>query len=130
MSEPQRAFSAKIQPIETAINPQRRGEPSWSSRQVAQPLNLAISLHDRYAVARLERPDEDPSPNPCYLARDVQHVGAAVGKIDIGVPALEKKRPVTRRHPAIGVPGGVADDIRLGLDDAAAGDAFGYLPHQ
>ena len=25
---------------------------------------------------------------------------------------------------------GVADDIRLGLDDAAAGDAFGCLPHQ
>jgi hypothetical protein len=28
------------------------------------------------------------------------------------------------------VPRGVADDIRLGLDDPAAGDAFGHLPHQ
>jgi hypothetical protein len=50
------------------INPQCRGEPSWSSRQVAQPLDLTISLHDRDAVARLKRPDEDPSPNPRYLA--------------------------------------------------------------
>jgi hypothetical protein len=31
---------------------------------------------------------------------------------------------------AVGVSRGVADDIRLGLDDAAAGDAFGHLPHQ
>ena len=46
------------------------------------------------------------------------------------MPALEKERPITRRHPAIGVPGGVAGDICLGLDDAAADDAFGYLPHQ
>ena len=41
-SEPQRAFSAKIEPIEPTINPQRRGEPSWSSRQVAQALDAAI----------------------------------------------------------------------------------------
>jgi len=45
------------------------------------------------------------------------------------MPALEKERPITRRHPAIGVPRGVADDISLGLDDAAAGDLFGHLPH-
>jgi hypothetical protein len=30
----------------------------------------------------------------------------------------------------VGVPRGVADDIRLGLYDAAAGDASGNLPHQ
>jgi ABC-type sulfate transport system substrate-binding protein len=41
-SEPQRALSAKIEPIETTINPQRRGESSWSSRQVAQALDAAI----------------------------------------------------------------------------------------
>ena len=66
--EPKRAFLAKIKPIQPAINPQRRGEPSWPSRQVAQRLDLTILLHDRDAVARLERPDEDPSPNPRYLA--------------------------------------------------------------
>ena len=46
------------------------------------------------------------------------------------MPALEKERPITRRHPAVGMPRGVADDIRLGLDDAAAGHTFGHLPHQ
>ena len=46
------------------------------------------------------------------------------------MPALEKERPITRRHAAVGVPRGVTDNIRLGLDDAAAGDAFGLLPHQ
>ena len=43
---------------------------------------------------------------------------------------LEKERPITRRHPAVGVPRGVADDIGLGLDYAAAGNALGRLPHQ
>ena len=28
------------------------------------------------------------------------------------------------------MPGGVADDIRLGLNNTAAGDAFGQFPHQ
>jgi len=46
------------------------------------------------------------------------------------MPALEKERPITRRHPAVGMPRGVTDDIRLGLDNAAAGDASGHLPHE
>jgi hypothetical protein len=91
---------------------------------------LTISLHDRDAVARLERPDEDPSPNPRCLARDVQHVCGAIDEVYVAMPTLEKERTITRGHPAVGMPRGVADDIRLGLDDAAAGDAFGHLPHQ
>ena len=46
------------------------------------------------------------------------------------MPALEKERPITRRHPTVGVPRGVADDIRFSFDNTAAGDAFGHLPHQ
>src|SRR6516225_341479 len=37
---------------------------------------------------------------------------------------------IARRHSPVGVPGCVADDIGLGLDDAAAGDAFGQFAHQ
>ena len=46
------------------------------------------------------------------------------------MPALEKERPITRRHPAIGVPRGVADDIRFSFDNTAAGHALSRLPHQ
>ncbi len=46
------------------------------------------------------------------------------------MPALEKERPITRRHPAVGVARGVADDIRLGLDDTAAGQTLSRFPHQ
>ena len=46
------------------------------------------------------------------------------------MPPLEKERAVTPSHPAVGVPGGIAHDIRLGLDDTTAGDTFGQLPHQ
>src|SRR5271166_2904049 len=126
----QGAFSAKIEPIEPTINPQRRGEPSWSSRQVAQALDAAILPHDRDAFERLERPDQDAGSDPGHLARDIQHVSAAVGEINIGVPPLEKQRTITPSHPPVGMPGGVADDIRLGLNDTTAGDAFGHLPHQ
>src|SRR5262245_25658472 len=50
--------------------------------------------------------------------------------MDIGMPTLEKQRAIARRLPAIGMPSGITDDIRLGLDDTAAGDAFSHLPHQ
>src|ERR1700732_2820021 len=43
---------------------------------------------------------------------------------------LEKQRTITPSYPPVGVPGGVADDIRLGLNNSTAGDAFGQLPHQ
>jgi hypothetical protein len=46
------------------------------------------------------------------------------------VPALEKERSISRRHPAVGVPGGVADDIGFSFDDTSADDAFSRLPHQ
>src|SRR5436190_13120901 len=43
---------------------------------------------------------------------------------------LEKQRTITPSYPPVGVPGGVADDIRLGLNNTTAGDALGQLPHQ
>ena len=46
------------------------------------------------------------------------------------MPTLEKQRTITPSHPPVGVPGGVADDIRLGLNNTTAGDAFRQLPHQ
>jgi hypothetical protein len=46
------------------------------------------------------------------------------------MPALEKQRVITPSHPPVCVPGGVADDIGLGLNNTTAGDAFGQLPHQ
>ncbi len=33
-------------------------------------------------------------------------------------------------HPPVGVPGSVADDIRLGLNNTTAGNAIRQLPHQ
>ena len=44
--------------------------------------------------------------------------------------ALEKQRAIARRHPYVGVACGVADDIGLGLHNAAAGHAFRQLAHQ
>jgi len=43
---------------------------------------------------------------------------------------LEEERLIALRHPVTGVPRHVADDIRLGLDDAAAGHACSHPPHQ
>jgi len=130
VSEPQRTFAAKIDCIEATINPQRRGESSWSSRQVTQALDAAISPHDRDAFEWFERPDQDAGSDPGHLARDIQHVRGAVGEINIGVPRFEKQRTITPSHPPVGVPGGVADDISLGLNNTTAGDAFRQLPHQ
>src|SRR3954451_18094785 len=37
---------------------------------------------------------------------------------------------ITLRHPPVGMPRGVADDIRLSLNNSTAGEAFRQLPHQ
>jgi hypothetical protein len=50
------------------IDSQRRGEPSWSSRQVAQALDAAVQPQDQHAFERLERPDQDARSNPGRLA--------------------------------------------------------------
>ena len=128
-SEPERAFPAKVEAIQRAVDPQGGGEPPGSARQIAEALDAAPLPHDRNAVQRLQRPDQDTGADARRLARHVQHEGGAVGQVDIGVAALEKQRAVARGHPAIGVPGGVAHDIGLGLDDAPAGDAFRQRPH-
>jgi hypothetical protein len=68
------SLPAKIKPIERTINPQRRGEPSRSSGQVAQALNPAIAPHDGDSFERLERPDQDARSNSRSLTGDIQHV--------------------------------------------------------
>jgi len=40
--QPQRAFAAKIEPIEPTIDLQRRGEPSRSARQILQAVDSSI----------------------------------------------------------------------------------------
>ena len=46
------------------------------------------------------------------------------------MPTLEKQRTIALSFPPVGVPGRVAHDIRLGLNNATSGDAFRQLPHQ
>ena len=71
---------------------------------------------------RLQRPDQDTGSHAHGLAGNVQHVRCAIGEIDIGVAAREKERVGPGRLAAIGVTGGIADRIGLGLDDAPAED--------
>jgi hypothetical protein len=63
-SEPQRTGLTEIDPVQSAINPQGRAQPSRAPRQVSQPLGAAISLHDRDALGWLDRPDQDARPTP------------------------------------------------------------------
>src|ERR1043165_1603446 len=41
-----------------------------------------------------------------------------------------EQRAITRGHPREGMPGGIAQDVRLGLDHTTAGDTFGQFPHE
>ena len=95
----------------------------------SKAFGAAIEPHDRDAFEWLKRPDQHADADPLNVARNIQHVGNAVGQINISVPTLQKQRAVARRHPPIAVPSGVADNIRLGLDNPPADDAFRQLPH-
>ena len=128
-SEPQRTGLTKVDPVQSAIDLQGCAQPSRAPRQVAQPLDAAISLHDRDAIGGLDRPDQDARAHAWRLAGDVEHERDAIGEIDIGMPALEKKHPITRGDATIGMTRGVADDIGFGLDDAPGRHALGQHPH-
>ena len=71
-----------------------------------------------------------PAPIPGVSLETFSMYETAVGEINIGAPTLEKQRMIAPGHPPVGVPGGVADDIGLGLNNTTAGDAFRQLPHQ
>jgi hypothetical protein len=43
---------------------------------------------------------------------------------------LTDSRILGARHPAVGVPRGVADEIRFSFDNTAVGQALSSLPHQ
>ena len=77
-SEPWRAFSAQIEPIKPTINPQCRCEPSWSPRQVAQPLDLTISLHDRDTSRGSTALMRTPAPIPAISLERRVEVGAKI----------------------------------------------------
>ena len=101
--------------------------PRARSRKRSTP---RFQPHDRDTFHRFNRPDQDAGSDPGHLAGDVQHEGDTVGEVNIGVPGLEKQRTIARGHPPVGVPGGIPDNIRLGLNDTAADDAFRQHPHQ
>ena len=103
---------------------------SRASGEVAQALDASILPHDRHAFDRLQRPNEHAGAGSGRLARHIEHEREAVSEINIRMSALEEQRAIARRHAPIGVPGGVADDIGLRLDNAAACRAFGQFPHQ
>ena len=108
---------------------------AWASRpgpraRSRKRSGSTIACHDRDAFERLERPDQDAGADALRFARDIQHPGNPVGEIDIGVSRLEKERTNARRHPSVGVPGGVADDVGLGFDNTAAGYPFRQFAHQ
>ena len=128
--QPKRALLAKVEAIERTIDPERLGEPARTSREIPQGLDASIPPHDGQAFDGFERPNQDAGADSGRLARHIQHEGDAVGEVNVGMSALEKQRAIARRHAPVGVPGGVADTIGLGLDDAAARRAFGQLPHE
>ena len=100
--------------------PKRLGEPAGTARQVAVGHRAAPPAHQRQPLDRLERAQQHAGARARPLARYVEQMPHAIAEIDIGVAAREEQRGVARRPPAKAVAGGVAHDIGLGLDDAAA----------
>jgi hypothetical protein len=129
-SYPQRTGLAQVDPVQPAINPQGHGQPPWPPTEISQRGGFAVLLHERDAIDGLDGPDQHTRSDAGRFARHVQHERDAVGEINISVPVREEKCPVARGHAAIGVTGGVADRIGLGLDDAAMHDAFSLCPHE
>src|SRR5262249_39952511 len=123
-AEPQRIAGEEIDAVEAGIDAEGGGEPAGTAGEVAWPVGTAAACHQADAVERLDGAQQGARPDAGLLARDVEGEPAAIDEIDIGVAAVEKERAVAARLTAEGMAARIADDIGLGLDDAAAGSAL------
>ena len=85
-----------------------------------------MALHRPQALQRLERAQQDARSNPWRLTADIDGEPAAIDEINVGVSALQKQRVVAPRAAAERMCRRVADNVGLGLDDAA-GDALARM---
>jgi hypothetical protein len=141
-AEPQRAWGAQVEPIQPAGDAQRRGESSGAARKFRQgcwgffgrsrvpAFNGTVALHPLDAFERFESAQKNSLANAFGLAGNVEHVVIAIDKINIGVPALAKKRAIARCHSAKRVAGRVADQVSFGFDNASAKANRRQVVHQ
>jgi len=129
-TQPQRPVRAQIEPVVAAIDVHRDGEPAWPTREIPQAIRAAPDLHERNALERLERSDQNPGPDSAGFARDIEQVPHAVIEVYVGMSALEKQRAIACRRSAEGMAGCIADHIGLGFDDSSARRSRARLVHQ
>src|SRR5439155_15994181 len=121
-SNPQQYWGAMDDACDTHIEVHRDRQAAGPAGEVEHALCSAMPLHRPQAFQRLERTQQDARSYAWRFATDVDREPAAVDEINIGVSALQKQRVVASRAAAERMRRRIADNVRLGLDDAA-GDA-------
>src|ERR1700682_6695583 len=85
-----------------------------------------MALHRPQALQWLERAQQDTRSYTWRFATNIDRGPAPINEINRGVPALQKQRVVASRAAAERMRRRVADNVGLGLDDAA-GDALARM---
>src|SRR5262245_11663334 len=114
---------AQVEPVEAGIDAEGGGEAAGAAGEVTDARGAAAAGHQGRTLQGLDGAQQDAGADAGMFARHVEAEPAAIDEIDIGVAAVEKERTVAAGLAAEGMAAGIADDIGLGLDDAATGAA-------
>ena len=112
--------AAQVDSVKPLIDAHRLSETPRPSGEVAKSANSAARAHERDALERLDRTQQDSGADSSALAGDVEHPRRTVREVDVGMAPFEKQRALGRRLATIGVARRIADWISLCLNDAAA----------
>jgi hypothetical protein len=119
-AQPELTGGAQVEPVVGAVDLKSGGEPSRAPCEIEKPSGLAVSLHERDAVKRFGRADEDRRGYAGRFADDIEHKVRAIVEENVDVAWSEIHRANPRCWAAKMVSGGVARRIGFCLHDAAA----------
>ena len=122
--EPEFAWSAEIETVEGAIDPECGGEATGATSEVEKIFRFAMALHEFDTVDGFESADEDSAGSSGGFAGNIEHEVSAVVEENVRVAGREIHGADARSRAAKMVPRRITGRIGFGFDDAPAKAAF------
>jgi len=119
-AQPERAGSAKVEPVVAAVDLKSGRKPSGAACEIEKSSGLAVALHELDAIEGFERADENRRGDSCGLAHDIQHEVRAVIEKNVGVSWSEIHRANARSGAAEMMSRGIARRVGFRFHDPAA----------
>ena len=107
----------EVEAVVAQLDPQRLRELAGPGAELLLALHAAPRAHQVDPGERLQGADQHRGPHAGGLADGVQQRVDAVGAVDVRAPRGAEEGRRSRGEPHVGVTGGLAVVVGLGLDD-------------